>query len=77
MLLGYNKENGNIEFLFSDDGYLKKQFPDNTASISDFWKGVEYNLTEIFIEEKDFKDFRNYNLYKILNGKIKTKNKGE
>jgi len=76
MLVGYNKENGNIEFLFSDDVYLKKQFPDNTACVSNFWKGVKHNLIEIFIEEKDFKDFRNYNLYKILKGKI-IKKKGE
>lgn len=70
MLIGYNPKNNDIEFLFSDSVYLNKMFPNNTAHITNFWKIPNHGLIEIFIDEKDFPDYRNYNLYKIIDGKI-------
>ena len=70
MLLGYRPETGNIEFLFSDSSYLKKQFPNNTAKISNFWKMDNHGLKEFFVDDKDFQDYNAYKLYKIVDNKI-------
>jgi len=78
MLIGYNPKNNNIEFLFSDTEYLNKVFPNNTAHITNFWKIVEHGLIEMFIDEKDFPDYRNYSFYKVIDGKlVKQENKIE
>lgn len=77
MLIGYNPKNGYIEFLFSDTSYLKKMFPDNTAKITNFWKIPNHGLKELFIDEKDFPDYMNYILYKVVNGKIVNKTEEE
>lgn len=70
MLLGYNEITGNIEFLFSDDTYLEKQFQNNTAKITNFWKNNNHGLKEFFISNKYFTDYLNYRLYKIVDNKI-------
>lgn len=70
MLLGYNPKTGNIEFMFSDSSYLKRFYPNNTAKISNFWRNTNHGLTEIFIEERDYPGIRNYQSYKIIDGKI-------
>ena len=75
MLLGYRKETGEIEFLFSDTEYLKKKFPNNTAKIINFWKIKDHGLVEYFI--KDFKDFQNYKHYRIIDGKLIKKTEEE
>jgi len=76
MLLGINKE-GEVKFIFTDENYLAKQFPDNTAKISNFWK-FEHGLSEFFISKKDFPDYNNYKSYQLVNGNlIKTTEKEE
>jgi len=67
MLIGYDKE-GEIKFYFTDEDYLKKQFPDNTAKVSNFWKIKNHGLKEIFIDQKEFKE--DIKLYKITDGKL-------
>ena len=76
MLLGYRPETGEIEFVFTDDSYLKKQFPNNTAKIDNFWK-YQHGLKEHFIDAKDFTDSVNYKNYKIVNNKIIKKTQSE
>lgn len=76
MLLGYDKTSGNVEFLFSDEDYLKKVFPNNSAKISNFWK-CEHNLQEFFISKKEFTDWGNYSKYKIVDNQIVLKESGE
>ena len=76
MLLGYNPETGEIKFVFTDSSYLKKQFPNNTAKISNFWK-YEHGLKEYFVEDENFKDFSKYQLYKIIENKIVKKSPEE
>ena len=73
MLLGYRENTGEIEFVFTDTSYLKKQFPNNTAKISNFWKVDNHGLKEFFVETKDFSDFYNYKKYKIINNEIISK----
>lgn len=67
MLIGYDKD-GEIKFYFTDDSYLKSQFPNNTAKVSNFWKVGYEGLTEMFIDtdkiEGDIKS------YKVINGKL-------
>lgn len=70
MLLGYNKDTNNIEFLFTDTDYLNKKFSNNSAKISNFWKMSNHNLIEFFVDAKDFSDYNNYRMYKIINNKI-------
>ena len=69
MLLGYDKE-GNIKFIFTDENYLKKKFPNNTAKISNFWK-MNHNLKELFIN--DFSDIKNIDSYQVKNNKLEKK----
>lgn len=69
MLLGYDKK-GNIKFLFTDSNYLAKRYPDNSAKISDFWKGIDHGLTEFFTTPTEFPDFQEYKNYKIVDNKI-------
>ena len=76
MLLGYKKETGEIEFIFTDDSYLEKKFPNNSATISDFWNN-EHKLTEFFISIKDFPFYNDYKLYKIIDKKIIKKSNEE
>jgi len=71
MLLGYDKE-GNIKFIFTDEKYLNKMYPNNTAKINNFW-GNKHNLTEFFIPKLIFKDWENYKNYKIINQKLSLK----
>lgn len=77
MLLGYKKDTGNIEFLFTDTEYLKKRFPENTAKISNFWKSSTHGLTEYFTDAKQFTDYINYKNYKIFDNKIIKKTEEE
>jgi hypothetical protein len=77
MLLGYKKETGEIEFLFTDDSYLEKRFPDNSAKISDFWNNNEHGLTELFISIKEFPNHNDYRLYKVIDNKIIKKSEEE
>jgi len=72
MLLGYNKQ-GEIKFIFTDEKYLEKKYPNNTAKISNFWGNVEHGLIEFFIPIHIFKDWDNSKNYKIVNGKITKK----
>lgn len=66
MLLGYNKE-GIIEFVFTDDAYLAKQFPNNTAKITNFWGTSGAHLKELFIDlPKNF----NEKEHRIVDGKL-------
>jgi len=76
MLLGYNQE-GEIKFIFTDEKYLDKKYPNNTAKISNFWGTEKHGLTEFFISIKDFKEWDNAKTYKIVNKKLikKTSNK--
>ena len=76
MLLGYNSNTGYIEFLFTDSDYLEKQFPKNSAKISNFWK-FEHGLKEFFIDAKEFPEFQNYRNYKIIDNKIIPKTQEE
>ena len=77
MLLGYRKGTGEIEFLFTDDSYLEKRFPNNSAKISDFWNNNEHGLTELFISIQEFPKYNDYKLYKVINGKIVKKSNEE
>lgn len=70
MLLGYNENTGIIEFLFTDDAYLEKQFPDNSAKVSNFWKNDDHGLKELFVSKNDFSDYGNYKFYKVEQGKV-------
>jgi hypothetical protein len=72
MLLGYDKD-GEIKFIFTDEKYLAKQFPKNTAKISNFWNVKDHGLTEMFIPIEAFADWANYHDYKIVNGNITQK----
>lgn len=66
MLLGYNKD-GVIEFVFTDDAYLHKQFPGNTAKVTNFWGTSGSHLKELFIDlPKNF----NEKEYKVINGEL-------
>jgi hypothetical protein len=76
MLLGYKKETGEIEFIFTDESYLEKRFPNNSVTVSDFWNN-EHKLTEFFISIKEFPFYNNYKLYKIVNGQIIKKSNEE
>jgi hypothetical protein len=66
MLLGYNEE-GIIEFIFTDDSYLSKKFPNNSAKITDFWGAQGGRLKELFIDVPS--DF-NYKEWKVVDGKL-------
>lgn len=77
MLLGYNPKNNSIEFLFSDTNYLNRMYPGNKAHITNFWKIPNHGLVEMFIDEREFPDYRNYKLYKVKDGKIVRKNSEE
>ena len=72
MLLGYDKD-GEIKFIFTDEKYLEKQFPNNTAKINNFWNVKDHGLTEMFIPIDAFTDWANYHDYKIVNGNITQK----
>jgi hypothetical protein len=72
MLLGYDKD-GEIKFVFTDEKYLEKQFPNNTAKIDNFWNVKDHGLTEMFIPIDAFTDWANYHDYKIVNGNITQK----
>jgi len=66
MLLGYNKD-GIIEFVFTDDAYLVKQFPNNSAKVTNFWGISGSHLSELFVNlPKDFKPKE----YKVVDGKV-------
>jgi hypothetical protein len=66
MLLGYNKD-GIIEFVFTDDAYLVKQFPNNSAKISNFWGVSGSHLRELFVDlPKDFKPKE----HKVIDGRV-------
>ena len=75
MLLGYNPKTGSIEFLFSDTNYLKKMYPNGNAHITNFWKNSNHGLIEMTIDPQEFPDYRNYQLYKVVDGKIVLKTK--
>jgi hypothetical protein len=77
MLLGYKKETGEIEFLFTDENYLAKRFPNNSAKISDFWNNNDHGLTELFISIKEFPIHNDYKLYKVINNQIIKKSSEE
>ena len=70
MLLGYNSKTGSIEFLFSDTNYLKKMYPNGDAHITNFWKNNDHGLIEMTIDAQEFPEYRNYQLYKVVDGKI-------
>jgi len=67
MLIGYDKV-GEIKFYFTDDDYLKSQFPNNTAKVSNFWKVGYEDLKEIFIDNFQIED--DVRSYKILNNEL-------
>ena len=67
MLLGYDK-NGDIEFIFTDDDYLRSKFPNNTAKISNFWKVENHGLKELFIN--NFTNIDNVKQYKVVDDKL-------
>ena len=67
MLIGYDKS-GEIQFYFTDEDYLKKQYPNNTAKVSDFWRNMDHGLTELFVDIKDIKD--GIKTYKIVEGRL-------
>ncbi len=73
MLLGIDKED-NIQFLFTDEEYLKRKYPDNSAKVSNFWKH-DHGLTEVFLSKEKFPEYRDYRNYKIVDGKA-VKNAG-
>jgi hypothetical protein len=77
MLLGYKKETGEIEFIFTDESYLEKRFPNNCAKISDFWNNSEHGLTELFISIKEFPNYNDYKLYKVINNQLIKKSQEE
>ena len=77
MLLGYRKESGEIEFLFTDDSYLEKRFPDNSAKISNFWNNNEHGLTELFVSPQEFTNYNDYRLYKVIDNQIIKKSEEE
>lgn len=66
MLIGYNK-NGIIEFIFTDDSYLAKKYPNNSVKVTDFWGPSGSHLKELFIEVPE--DF-NYKMHKVVDGKL-------
>jgi hypothetical protein len=69
MLLGYNSD-GDIKFIFTDESYLNNKYPNNSAKINNFWKISNHGLKEFFISIKDFNDYNNYPLYKIINNEL-------
>jgi hypothetical protein len=68
MLLGIDSDK-NIKFIFTDEGYLKKKYPKNSAKVSDFWK-FDHGLAEVFLSQDEFPDYRNWQNYKIIDGKV-------
>ena len=71
MLLGYDKD-GEIKFIFTDEKYLNKKYPNNSAKISNFWGTGNHGLTEFFVPIKAFREWDNAKTYKIVN-KVLTK----
>jgi len=69
MLLGYDQE-GEIKFIFTDEKYLEKMYPKNSAMIKNFWNVKNHGLTEFFISINAFQDWNNHKQYKIIDGKI-------
>jgi hypothetical protein len=76
MLLGHDK-NGEIKFIFTDEKYLDKKYPNNSAKISDFWGNREHGLTEFFVSLNVFRDTDNLKHYKIIDGKLTKKSDNE
>ena len=76
MLLGYNKD-GEIEFIFTDEKYLDKQYPNNSAKINNFWGVENHGLTEFFVSIDAFQDWDNFKKYKIVNNKLTLKDNEE
>lgn len=76
MLLGYDKD-GEIKFIFTDEKYLEKKYPNNSAKISDFWGTAKHDLTEFFVSIHALKDWENLKHYKIIEGKVTKKNDEE
>ena len=74
MLIGYNKL-GEIKFYFTDEDYLKKQYPNNTAKVSNFWRNMDHGLTELFVDIKYIKD--GIRTYKVVEGKLIKKTEEE
>jgi hypothetical protein len=68
MLIGIDAE-GNIKFIFTDESYLNRKYPNNSAKVSNFWN-TKHGLTEFFIDKKDFPDCRNYQNYRVMEGKL-------
>jgi hypothetical protein len=66
MLLGYN-EKGEIEFMFTDEAYLTKQFPNNSAKITNFWGTAGSHLKELFIDIPQPFEPKSY---KVIEGKL-------
>jgi hypothetical protein len=76
MLLGYDNE-GEIKFIFTDELYLEKKFPNNSAKISNFWGNREHGLTEFFVSVNVFNDTDNLKHYKIVEGRLTKKTEEE
>jgi len=76
MLLGYDK-NGEIKFIFTDEKYLDKRFPNNSAKISDFWKVKKHGLKELHIPLAMVKDFDDVKKYKVVEEKLVRKTEEE
>jgi hypothetical protein len=75
MLIGYDKE-GEIKFIFTDEKYLDKVYPRNTAKVSDFWKH-EHGLKELSIPIAGWPDWDNYRNYKVVDGRLVLKDEKE
>jgi len=76
MLLGYDK-NGDVQFMFTDEKYLSRRFPNDTAKISNFWKIKNHGLTEFFIPIAIVKDWDNIKAYKIVKNRLVKRKKEE
>ena len=76
MLLGYNKS-GEIKFIFTDEKYLNKFFPNDSAKINNFWKVKSHGLKELFVPLASVKDFDKIEKYKVSDGRLTLKSTEE
>ena len=67
MLIGYDGD-GQIQFIFTDDAYLNRVFPNNSAKISNFWGVSSHNLKELFIKNDEVEG--NIEDYKVVDGQL-------
>ena len=77
IIIFHRRPTREIKFIFTDEKYLNKNYPNNSAKISDFWGNIDHNLVEMFVPIKNFKDWKNIKNYKVVNGKLTKKSEEE